>query len=1090
MKKTLHTICVFCAVLCGTYSYAEAPQSNKIEISESATSTASSDNSSAAYGVSIGTVDAQLYSESGLNLDNFDEVKYVCRISNGTYLGFEDDNYHYDYDSNIEHVNLIVIKSTDAAVTIPDSIKVGEKVYSVSGIYDTYLDNAFSQDIRILTIPNTITNISSGTIEKCNLEAIYVLGKAPKMYAEFNSVPDIYVCDKTCFASFFKVGWWSNLAIHAYGWDYVSTNVDVKKNGEFAETYLTQNNYDWGAAQYVKVTGNINDIDLDAMKNLTTLIKLDLSETSITSLPVNFMYGMNSLTEIKLPATLAEIGAYAFSGCVSLSAFDLKEVQIIGTGVFENCRSLSYIDLNKVNAICERAFYSCEKLNNIDLSKVINIGAEAFFSCSSLETADLTSAVNIGHRMGDTYFSYGSAFKDCTSLKNVILGNSLLNIFPGSFCNTAIETIALPEGLSSVYDNVFEECSNLKSIELPSSIISIGQNAFSNCSSLSNIIMKSGLRNIGQQAFHGCTSLQDITIPSTVTGIGKSAFDKTGIKNFKCYAAVPPVATSSFIGADMDLSRTYLYVPPFSKDFYRNTQYWSNFYLMRSIDDQIDYIPVDRPLTINLEEEDNAVVANNPTIDLKHVYDGYHSVGQLTAKGEGTLSAGQLIISGQLFRRNASYIPNGGGQYIPTLINYADKMRADNVTHNLTFTNGSGGWHFISLPYDVKVSDIVPSNNTFWVIRRYDSTARAAGETAATWVNLTGNDVMEAGKGYIVSATGGESYIDEYGYTQTAYPCLAFTSGNSLTKNNLFRSTDVIVPLTEYPAEFAHNRSWNFIGNPYPCYFDMHYLNEEFTAPVTIWNGSSYVAYSPVDDDLVLAPYEAFFVQCPLDATEMTFREAGRMHSDEGKTFYKSPAKSRVITSLEDRNIFNFEITGGSSSDRARIVLSPEASLNYEVGRDASKFFAGNNNNAQIYVAADVNYSISERPFADGLATLGVRFSGEDVYTLSLSGNYNHGWSVIVTDNLTGTSVDLTKEDYKFAPVDGNSNNRFSVKFEHGEISGIESVISDFGENAVVTVSAINGMTVYSGRMSEINVPTVGLYIISNGKETRKAILK
>ena len=53
--------------------------------------------------------------------------------------------------------------------------------------------------------------------------------------------------------------------------------------------------------------------------------------------------------------------------------------------------------------------------------------------------------------------------------------------------------------------------------------------------------------------------------------------------------------------------------------------------------------------------------------------------------------------------------------------------------------------------------------------------------------------------------------------------------------------------------------------------------------------------------------------------------------------------------------MFNFIVSSGERSDRARIVLNPAAAMDYEVGRDASKFFSDNSDFAQIYVAGDVN---------------------------------------------------------------------------------------------------------------------------------------
>lgn len=1067
MKKTLLAFGVFLAVVCCTLAYAANGQGRWMNVAAAAQSNDNSDAPAVGVGVSIGTVDAQLYSESGLNLDYFGSATYVAKTSEGTYMGFNEKNdYMYDEETGEEvpvtYISFCAVSSTEKSVTIPDSIRIDGQVHAVGGFDDDYdMRRSFTSNIKNLTLPATIQYIGTpGNFDRY-LDAIYMLGEAPSVYSDFTNTK-IYVCDKSHLASFSNNEYYASAGIFPYGWDFEWITVNVEKNGEFAETYLTQNDFDWGAAQYVKVTGNINDTDLSAIKNLTSLVKLDLSETAITSLPSSFMYERSSLQEVKLPSTLREIGNSAFYGCAALQSFDLNGITSIGNTVFYGCRSLPSINLNGVETIGRGAFYGCSKLDNIDLSTLVSID--------------------------NSYSSSSGAFQNCTSLKTVTFGNRLQKIGGYAFQNTAIESLDLPESIVSLGNGAFTGCTNLTSVSLPSTLTSINDETFSGCVALTSVTMQSGITSIGSRAFDGCKALEEISIPATVRSIGQNAFSNTGIKAFKCYAAVPPMAEYSFIGGNMDLSRTYLYVPPFSKDFYRNTQYWSDFYLMRSIDEQVDYILVDRPLTINLEEEDNDVVANNPRIDLSYSkvnnYDYY--VGQLTATGEGTLSAGQLNIDARLSSRG------GYDQYCPTLINYADKMRADNVTVNMSFSTGyssggSTGWHFISLPFDVKVSDIVPTNNTYWVIRRYDSASRAAGETAATWVNLTEDDTMEAGKGYIISAAGGEVSEVNSSYRQVGF---AFTSGNSLTKNNLFRPTDIIVPLTEYPAEFAHNRSWNLIGNPYPCYFDMHYLNEEFTAPVTVWNGSAYVAYSPVDDDLVLSPYEAFFVQCPLDAAEMTFKEAGRLHADEGTSLYKSQAKNRPAVTAEERNVFNFEIKGADHSDRARVVMNPEAAMGYEIGRDASKFFADNSGAAQLYVAGDVNYSICERPVSDGAATLGIRSGLEEEYTLSLSGRYSAEWHVIVTDKVTGESVDLTEGDYRFTTSKADDSDRFSVKFRLGEQSGLDSAISAFGADARVTVTAVNGVSVYEGSVSGISVPAAGLYIISDGTETRKAILK
>lgn len=1105
MKRTLFFSGVGAAVLCATLASATSGLGNHIRAvaSASATSTVTTAETTPSVGVSIGTVDAFPYYQSGLDLPNF-SADYVAQLNENTYIGFGI-SYIWAYDEETGNevrrdcACVSAIHTTEEAVTIPDYIKVDETVYPVGSFgysYGIAADALLPANVKYLTLPSTISIIQTPSDFGSSLTALYMLGRAPNLYYEtVIAAPKIYICSKKHYLSYLNNQSFPLTELTPYGWSFEWVTVDVKKNGEFAETYLTQNDYDWGAVEYLKVTGNINDIDLGTIKNLTSLLKLDLSETSITELPEEFMRNRTTLLEVRLPETLNKIGDSAFYGCRNLQSFDLKGMTEIGDNVFNDCKSLETINLTGIKTIGYNAFRSCTKLDNIDLSSVEYIASGAFRYCSSLHAANLSSIKMIGYTptTGQGY----ETFAGCSSLKEVVLGEDLTYVGSSSFSNTAIESIELPGKLSILPNSMFAYCQNLKSVYIPATVTMISSDVFYNCTALTDVKMETGLINIGRSAFNGCSALEEIIIPASVTSIESDAFSNTAIRSFTCYAVVPPNATGSFIGAGMDMTRTFLYVPPFSKDYYRNTEYWSDFYLMASLKDQIEYLNIDRPLTINIEEEDNEVVANNPTIALVtgtlYDSDGYSTrptVGQLTAIGDGTLSAGTLCISGVLSSRRYQ-----SQQYCPTLINYADKMRADNVTLILNFSNYSSynpEWHFISVPFNVKVSEILPGPDAYWTIRRYDSAARAAGETASTWVNLTNDDTLEAGKGYILSITGGESYTTSWGEQLRYYPYLKFFSGNSLTKNNMFRSTDVTVELTEYVSEFAHNRSWNLIGNPYPCYFDMHYLNEEFTAPVTVWNGNAYVAYSPVDDNLVLSPYEAFFVQCPLDSKEMTFREAGRMHSDKAKPLYKAPATEQHFITADDRNVFNFEIANGERTDRARIVLNPEASAAYEIGRDASKFFADNSDCAQIYVRSDVNYSIDERPLGDATAVLGIRASKEETYTLSLSGRYSSEWHVMLTDRLTGITTDLTLEPYSFSASADDAADRFMVEFSlAGDIlSGVDSIIEAFGANAEVTVTALNGTVIFSGRMDAMNVPADGIYVITDGKRTRKAILK
>ena len=69
---------------------------------------------------------------------------------------------------------------------------------------------------------------------------------------------------------------------------------------------------------------------------------------------------------------------------------------------------------------------------------------------------------------------------------------------------------------------------------IPSSVTSIADNAFKSCKELKSIVIPEGVKSIGKSAFEGCSGLTSITIPASVESIGSGAFfECTGIRSIK-----------------------------------------------------------------------------------------------------------------------------------------------------------------------------------------------------------------------------------------------------------------------------------------------------------------------------------------------------------------------------------------------------------------------------------------------------------------------------------------------------------------------------------------------------------------------------
>ena len=101
-----------------------------------------------------------------------------------------------------------------------------------------------------------------------------------------------------------------------------------------------------------------------------------------------------------------------------------------------------------------------------------------------------------------------SGFKDCTSLKEISIPDSVASIGRNAFSGcSALSSIAIPEGITSIEDYTFSGCSALESIVIPDSVTSIGRSAFEECTSLTSIVIPESVTTIGYYAFWGCTNL-------------------------------------------------------------------------------------------------------------------------------------------------------------------------------------------------------------------------------------------------------------------------------------------------------------------------------------------------------------------------------------------------------------------------------------------------------------------------------------------------------------------------------------------------------------------------------------------------------
>ena len=95
---------------------------------------------------------------------------------------------------------------------------------------------------------------------------------------------------------------------------------------------------------------------------------------------------------------------------------------------------------------------------------------------------------------------------------------------PWYYYRSSITSVKIEDGVTSIGNYAFNNCSSLTSITIPEGVTSIGSYAFDGCSGLTSITIPNSVTSIGIFAFYNCSSLTSINIPDNVTEIGNLVF--------------------------------------------------------------------------------------------------------------------------------------------------------------------------------------------------------------------------------------------------------------------------------------------------------------------------------------------------------------------------------------------------------------------------------------------------------------------------------------------------------------------------------------------------------------------------------------
>ncbi|MCH5155618.1 MAG: leucine-rich repeat protein [Clostridiales bacterium] len=389
------------------------------------------------------------------------------------------DDTSLKYDSlNAELDGTLEFATVSAAVT---ALKNNEELHNVrlaEGI--TTIDNNAFKDIANLekvVLPSTLTTIGTYAFSNTSLKEIFI----PK----------------------------SVTAIRYYAF--------------YANKELTKVEFEEGSALVQFYGSSTSTAGSTKVYTFAECPKLEtvILPGSLQKIPYYIFENDVALTSITVPATVTEIGQYAFNGCTLLDTVEFAKnddgttaLTSITTYAFNNTKLTAVSIPASVTTIATYAF-ATSTLNSVKFEKNAE-GNTAIATLGGFAGTSITSIV-----IPKTVVTVSAnAFENCTLLTTIEFERdengrcAFAAIGNNAFAGTAITSISLPATYtgcttatgSTAADKVFQNCTSLTSVTFE-------KNADGT---------RVGMR-IGKNAFEG-TAITSITIPYTIAGLGDNAF--------------------------------------------------------------------------------------------------------------------------------------------------------------------------------------------------------------------------------------------------------------------------------------------------------------------------------------------------------------------------------------------------------------------------------------------------------------------------------------------------------------------------------------------------------------------------------------
>ena len=184
----------------------------------------------------------------------------------------------------------------------------------------------------------------------------------------------------------------------------------------------------------------------------------------------------------------------------------------------------------------------------------------------------------------------------------------------------------------------------------------------------------------------------------------------------------------------VDVKNLTLVVPSYLVNTYKLDDYWYNAKEIKGFDTgELDSWTIYRPLVLGARDR----FEGTPDMALR-------GGGSLKVNGEAAMTFHNLYTE-----TNVNDL-----DYTTSLLSNCENLSIQGTYRHGYYVQGNT-WYFVSLPFDIRVSDIELPAGAQKAVRYYDGAQRAANGAGNSWKNYAEDDVITVGTGFILQTNKG-----------------------------------------------------------------------------------------------------------------------------------------------------------------------------------------------------------------------------------------------------------------------------------------------------------------------------------------------